>query len=112
MAESPDLLTVPEAAELLHVDVARVRQHLRDGVLLAERGADGVLRIPAMFVAGGVVVKGLPGTITLLRDSGFDDSAALRWLFTSDPTLPGNPAEALAQNRGTEVKRRAQALAL
>jgi hypothetical protein len=31
-------------------------------------------------------------------------------LYTADETLPGTPVEALAANRGTEVKRRAQAL--
>jgi hypothetical protein len=36
----------------------------------------------------------------------------LEWLFTADPSLPGTPAQALAENRGTEVKRRAQALAV
>ncbi|CAM5372847.1 DNA-binding protein OS=Streptomyces cyaneofuscatus OX=66883 GN=G3I52_17875 PE=4 SV=1 [Streptomyces cyaneofuscatus] len=36
----------------------------------------------------------------------------LEWLFTPDPSLPGTPAQALSENRGTEVKRRAQALAV
>ncbi len=57
------------------------------------------------------MLKGLPGTLTLLADSGFDDDAALRWLFTADESLPGTPVQALAENRGTEVRRRAQALA-
>ena len=56
-------------------------------------------------------MKGLPGTITVLTDSGFTPNDILRWLFTSDDSLPGTPIEALRGNRGTEVKRRAQALA-
>ena len=58
------------------------------------------------------VVKGLTGTLTLLRDDGFTDEEMLEWLFTPDATLPGTPAQALSENRGTEVKRRAQALAV
>jgi len=34
----------------------------------------------------------------------------VRWLFTDDE-LPGSPITALVENRGTEVRRRAQALA-
>jgi uncharacterized protein len=47
----------------------------------------------------------------VLADAGYDDDAALRWLFTPDDSLPGSPVKALAENRGTEAKRRAQALA-
>jgi hypothetical protein len=106
-------LPVPEVAEHLGVDVARVRQLLRERHLLAvRRGADGIPHVPAAFVHDGNVLKGLPGTLTLLSDSGFDDDAALRWLFSADDSLPGTPVQALAENRGTEVRRRAQALAL
>lgn len=102
--------SVPAVAESLGVPVTRVHQLLRDGCLLARR-VDGVLCIPADFIQAGAIVKGLPGTITLLRDAGYDDDAALRWLFAADDSLPGTPAQALAENRGTEVKRRAQASA-
>jgi Rv2175c C-terminal domain of unknown function len=106
-------LPVPEVAEQLGVDVTRVRQLLRERQLLAvRRGDDGVLQIPAAFIRDGKVLKGLPGTLTLLADSGFDDDAALRWLFSTDDSLPGTPVQALMENRGTEVRRRAQALAL
>jgi Rv2175c C-terminal domain of unknown function len=105
-------LTAPEAAEQLGIDVGRVRQLLRERQLLAaRRGDDGSLHIPAAFVHDGKVLKGLPGTLTLLADCGFDDGAALRWLFTADESLPGTPVQALVENRGTEVRRRAQALA-
>jgi hypothetical protein len=103
-------LTVPDVAERLGIDVTGVRQLLRDRQLLGVR-RDGVLRVPAMFIGDGVIIKGLPGTISLLGDCGFDDEQALRWLFTDDD-LPGAPVQALAENRGTEVRRRAQALAL
>ncbi len=104
-------LTIPHVAERLNLPVTRVHQYLRDGYLLARR-IDGVLRIPAEFVRDGAIVKGLPGTITVLRDAGYDDDEALRWLFTADESLPGTPVAALRENRHTEVTRRAQALAL
>jgi excisionase family DNA binding protein len=107
-----DWLTVPEVGERLSVDVTKVRQLIREGKLLAVRTAEGgPLRIPALFLQDNHIVKGLTGTITLLRDNGYADDEAVRWLFTSDDSLPGSPVQALVENRGTEVKRRAQATA-
>ena len=103
-------LTLPEAAELLGVGVNRVRQLVPDRQLLAvRRGESNALMVPADFVQDGRVLKGLPGVLTLLKDARYEDDEALRWLYTDDD-LPGSPAQALAENRGTEVKRRAQAL--
>ena len=101
-------LTLPEAAQRLGVGVSRVRQMVTEHQLLAIR-RDGVLVVPAELVGDGRVLKGLPGVLTLLADAGFADDEALRWLSTDDD-LPGSPVQALAENRGTEVKRRAQAL--
>ncbi|RKT69836.1 hypothetical protein DFJ66_3074 [Saccharothrix variisporea] len=108
---APDLevLDLPQVAERLGLPINRVHQLLRDGQLLAER-RNGVLVVPAAFLAAGGVVKGLPGTITVLRDSGYSTDEILRWLFTEDETLPGTPIEALRGDRGREVKRRAQAM--
>jgi hypothetical protein len=108
--EPAEWLTVPDVAEQLDMPLTRVHQLLRDGGLAGIRHPDGVLRIPAGFVVGGVVVKGLPGVLTLLHDAGYSDEEAVRWLHTADDTLPGSPVEALRGNRGREVKRRAQAL--
>jgi hypothetical protein len=108
----PDWLTVPDVATSLGVDVVRVRSMLRDHQLLAvRRGERNVLQVPAAFVRNGAVLKGLPGLITVLMDAGYREDEALRWLFTPDDSLPGTPIQALEENRGTEVKRRAQALA-
>jgi hypothetical protein len=104
----PAWLTVPEAADLLGVGVNRVRQLVTDRQLLAMR-RDGVLMVPADFVQDGRVLKGLPGVLTLLADARYGDDEALRWLYTDDD-IPGSPVQALVENRGTEVKRRAQAL--
>src|ERR1039457_286715 len=86
-----DWLTLPEVADRLGIPVGRARQLHRDRKLLAVRRPNG--------------------TLTLLFDCGLDDPDALRWLFTADDTLPGTPIEAMMQRRGTEVNRRAQALA-
>jgi hypothetical protein len=104
-------VTVPDLAERLDVPVSKVHQMIREGALLAVRH-DGVLRIPAELVASPHVLKHLAGVLTLLRDAGFSDDEALRWLYSPDETLPGTPAEALGGSGATEVKRRAQALAL
>jgi Rv2175c C-terminal domain of unknown function len=107
----PTWLTLPELAERLDTDVSRVRQLVRERQVLAmRRGENNVLMVPEVFVQDGRVLKGLPGTLTLLSDARFNDDEALRWLFTADDTLPGSPVDALAANRGTEVRRRAQAL--
>lgn len=103
-------LTLPELAERLGVDVSRARQLVRERQVLAvRRGENNALMVPEQFVQDGKVLKGLPGTVTLLHDGGYQDDEALRWLFTPDDSLPGRPVDALAENRGTEVKRRAQA---
>jgi hypothetical protein len=46
--------------------------------------------------------------ITLLRDAHYPDDDILAWLFREDDSLPGTPVQALRENRGREVKRRAQ----
>jgi hypothetical protein len=111
----PAWLTLPDIAEQLGVEVTRVRQLVKEGQLIAvRRGENRALHVPAAFIDGNEqkVVKGLSGTLTLLRDDGFTDEEMLEWLFTPDESLPGTPAQALSENRGTEVKRRAQALAV
>ncbi|MEV4755464.1 Rv2175c family DNA-binding protein [Micromonospora sp. NPDC049559] len=102
-------LTLPDAAARLDVSISKVHQMIRDRELLAVR-RDGVRVVPAELVANQTVRKHLPGVLTLLRDAGYDDEEALRWLFLPDDTLPGTPAAALGSDRAREVKRRAQAL--
>ena len=84
-------LSLPECADRLGIPRGRIKQLLRDRKLVAVRQPDG--------------------TLTLLFDCGFDEPEAVRWLFTADETLPGTPIQAIAEHRGTEVNRRAQALA-
>ena len=101
-----DWLSQEDVAKRLGVPTSKVRQLAREHQLIMHpRG-----RVPALFLDDDGLVKGLPGTLTLLADAGYDDAEALRWLFTADDSLPGRPIDALRANRGTEVRRRAQAL--
>ena len=101
------------AGELLGVTPAKVRTMVRDHHLAsAVPGRGGPPMVPALFIDDdGLPVKGLPGLLTLMHDSGFDDRECIAWIFL-DGDLPGRPIDALRENRGREVKRRAQALAL
>jgi hypothetical protein len=109
-AELSGWLTLPDVAEHLDLSISKVHQMLRDRELIAVR-RDGIRRIPAELVANKVVLKHLPGVLTLLGDAGYDDEAALRWLYEPDDTLTGGtPAAALGGDHAREVKRRAQAL--
>jgi hypothetical protein len=100
-----------QAASVLDVPASRVGQLVKDHQLAAAVPTPGAgARVPAAFLQDGEIVKGLPGLITVLHDAGFDDVEIIAWVFTDDPTLPGRPIDALRENRGSEVKRRAQAM--
>jgi hypothetical protein len=102
-------INLPDVADKLGVSISKVHQMIRDGALLAVR-RDGVRVVPAELVANSTVLKHLPGVLTLLRDAGYNDEEALRWLYEPDDTLDGNAAKGLGGDRAREVKRRAQAL--
>ena len=108
----PAWLDWSEVAGQLGVSVAKVRTMIREHELAAAVPVAGEgQRVPADFIQDGLVVKGLPGLLTMLHDGRFDDRECIAWLFTDDD-LPGRPIDALRENRGAEVKRRAQAMAL
>ncbi|HZS21153.1 MAG TPA: Rv2175c family DNA-binding protein, partial [Pseudonocardiaceae bacterium] len=77
------VLPLPDVAQRLSLPVTRIHQMLRDGQLLGIR-RNGIAVVPAEFLSGNAVVKGLPGTITLLRDAGYCAEEILRWLFTAE----------------------------
>ncbi len=109
----PDWLDWKSAAVELHVSVSKVRQWIREHQLAAAVPTPGAgQQVPAELLMDGEIVKGVPGLLTMFSDGGWDDREKLVWLFTPDDTLPGRPIDALRENRGSEVKRRAQALAL
>jgi Rv2175c C-terminal domain of unknown function len=109
IVEPAEWLTLPDIAEMLDVKITKVHQLIRERTMLAVR-TNGVLRVPAEFLANDTIRKHLPGVLNLLLDAGYNDEEAMRWLFTEDSTLPGTPVAALAGPKATEVKRRAQAL--
>ena len=115
----PDLATLvgdwldwAACGEALGISASRVRQLIREQQLAAAVPTPGAgQQVPAAFIQDGVVVKGVPGISTVLHDGGYDDRSIIAWLFTEDDSLPGRPIDALRENRGSEVKRRAQAMA-
>jgi hypothetical protein len=110
LSDDVAVLPVAEVAQMLGVPVSRVHQMVRDGHLLSVR-RDGAVWVPSDFFSGKAPVKGLSGTIMLLRDGGYADADILRWLFADDDSLPGSPIAVLRAGRHREVKRRAQAMA-
>jgi hypothetical protein len=111
MPDQSELITLPDAAELLAVPITKVHQLIKDGQLVVTTDDAGRRVLPRASVSGGTVLKGLPSVITLLRDGGYADPEIIDWLLRADDSLPGTPLQALAENRGTEIKRRAQAAA-
>jgi hypothetical protein len=108
----PEWIDWAEAASRLGVTVAKVRTMIREHELAAAVPAPGAgQQVPAAFIQDGLVVKGLPGLLTILHDGRYDDRECIAWLFTDDD-LPGRPIDALRENRGSEAKRRAQAMSL
>ena len=108
----PEWIDWAEAARQLGVTVAKVRTMIRDHEIAAAVPSAGAgQQVPAEFIQDGLPVKGLPGLLTMLHDGLYDDRECIAWLFT-DLGLPGRPIDALRENRGAEVKRRAQAMSL
>jgi hypothetical protein len=107
-----DWLDWAGAGAELGVSGTRVRQLIKEHQLAAVvPGSGRSPQVPAALLMDGQIVKGVPGILTVLHDGGYDDLESLTWLFTPDETLPGRPIDALRENRGSEVKRRAQAMA-
>jgi hypothetical protein len=106
----PDWIDWATAAQQLGVTVAKVRTMIRDHELAAAVPSPGTgQQVPADFIQDGLPVKGLPGLLTVMHDGGYDDRECIAWLYL-DRDLPGRPIDALRENRGAEVKRRAQAM--
>lgn len=107
-------LPLPDIAELSGLGISKVRRLLEDRALIGiKRGDRAVFQVPALFLdSEHQPVKHLRGTIITLQDAGFEAEEAIEWLFTPDDSLPGRPIDLLRAGNKTEVRRRAQALAL
>src|SRR3954454_7702223 len=100
-----------QGGDLLGVAPGHIRPMIREHELAGAVPTPGAGQlVPAAFIDDeGLVVKGLSGLLTLMHDNGYDDRECIAWLFL-DADLPGRPIDALRENRGSEVKRRAQAM--
>lgn len=106
-------VTAAEAAELLDVPVTKVHRKIEDRILLGlKSGTPPTMRIPALFIKDGQPVPALRGTLVLLSDAGFSDDEAIAWLYEEDDTLPGRAIDFLRRGEKSEIRRRAQALAI
>ncbi len=106
----PDWLSLPEVAERLGIRLADARRLVEDRELLALRiGERSALAVPAGFLDDDGPLPALRGTFTVLADGGMDDTEIVRWLHTTDPSLPveGSPLDAIRAGFKTEVRRRA-----
>jgi len=103
-------LTVPELVERWQITPSRLRRMIDDHYLAAVR-IDGVLRIPAEFVAGDEPLSSLRGTLLALHDAGFSGDEAVAWLLNENDELGERPIAALNAGRKSAVRRATQALA-
>ena len=120
-------LTLPDVADRLGEDLAKVRRLVQERRLIAvRRGVPPVLLVPARFLVPGhlanpaapgapgsgaawTVLAALQGTFTVLADVGFSDEQAIGWLFTPREELGGTPMDALLAGHKSLVRRLAQA---
>ena len=124
-------LTIPDGAELLDVELSRVRGLVHERKLVGiKRGERSIFQIPARFFVPAhmvnpadvgpapenpedeqhVVLAALPGTFVVLTDLGFSDEGIIDWLFTVEDSIGVAPIDALRAGRKSEVRRVAQTL--
>ena len=102
-----------QAAARLEVTPAKVRTMIRDHELAAAvpRPARGRRCRPTSSTTTGCRSRGWPGCSPCCMTAGTTTARSSPGC-TSTLDLPGRPIDALRENRGAEVKRRAQAMAL
>ena len=114
---SADLTVLPpdEVCRLLGIEERRLKQLIRDRVLIEARGDDGVRGVPQeVLVKGANGWEPLPflqGTLTLLADDGFTAEESLAWLYAEQDELGERPIDALTSGRHHRVNRIASTLA-
>ncbi|MGH3096293.1 MAG: Rv2175c family DNA-binding protein [Streptosporangiales bacterium] len=104
-----DWLTLPELADRTGLEPGKIRNLVSDGRLVTVR-RNGAQVVPATFVAGGELLKGLGGLVTVLHDAGFEAEESISWMLSVEESLGTSPVEALANGRRREVNRVAQGL--
>ena len=104
-----DWLTMPDLVEVLGEPLGRVRKLFDEHQLVGTR-ADGIFRVPAIFIVDGAPLSSLRGTIIVLQDAGFSDDEIVDWMLTPEPSIGNAPIESLLKGRKSEVRRVAASL--
>ena len=107
----PGFVGEPISVNVVNSDIRDILNYITEQYGVNFVVDSSVKQVPADLVHDGRLVKGLAGALTVLRDAGFSDTQALRWLLTEDPAIAERPVDAMAAGRDTAVKRRAQVLA-
>lgn len=114
---SADITVLPtyEVCRLLGIEERRLKQLIRDRVLIEARADNGVRGVPQdVLVKGANGWEPLPflqGTLTLLADDGFTAEESLAWLYAEQDELGERPIDALTSGRHHRVNRIASTLA-
>jgi hypothetical protein len=108
-SSSAEWLTIPDLVERLGLPQGKVRRLIEERTLLGRR-IDGVLKVPADFLAGDEPMPELKGTVVVLLDAGYTEDEAVDWLLGEEESLGTSPVAALHAGRKAEVRRVAQAL--
>ncbi len=109
------VLPIDEVCRLLGIEERRLKQLIRDRVLIEAHGASGVRGVPQEVLVKGTngwePLPFLQGTLTLLADDGFTAQESLAWLYTMQDELGERPIDALISGRHHRVNRIASTLA-
>ncbi len=115
MSAPTSLLSPDEAARLLGIEPRRIKQLVRDHQLFLVAAPDGSPAIPEEIITKGEngwePLWNLPGTLTLLADSGFSPEEIVEWLYRPEEVLGETPMEALVAGRHHRVNAVAATLA-
>ena len=104
-----------EVCRLLGIEERRLKQLIRDRVLIEASDGAGVRGVPREIIIKGEngwePLPFLQGTLTLLADDGFTSEEALAWLYTVQDELGERPIDALTSGCHHRVNRIASTLA-
>ncbi len=108
--DMPQWLSYPEVSELLQIPLRDVRNLVRGNFLLAvRRGPNNALAVHRLQFTDKSgkweILRPLRGTLTALRDAGFDSEEAMRWLLEENVVLGTTPLQALRENNIHAVRR-------
>ena len=109
------LLSIEDVCRLLGIEERRLKQLIRDRVLIDGRDASGTRGVPHELLVkaanGWEPLPFLQGTLTLLADDGFTPEESLSWLYEVQDELGERPIDALTSGRHRRVNRIASTLA-